>query len=260
LEIINYQYWLSLKTWNYLVTACLLNELHPDELTYTPHLIGGGIYAYHVPNDKQGLLKDLKIMESWRITQDTPTNWIERCLREGMIIPQKLWDFFKTKYLRDCEYDEHFKLNYLAIKKRITSEAREQSIPLPNFISQDTPKTELMPISSVIKTESQSDNSNKTTSYRNNAVAAAVINHILPTMFPDKTNIVLNKNNPWECFTKLKDALKTDGAENVELYRETNKDSSLIAGTDKDGATIDCTYKAFRGRFPNLVAAYKQLI
>jgi hypothetical protein len=114
---IDYPFWLSHATWNYITTACLLIEQNPKNLRYDISL---GQRNYHVPIEKKHqFTRYIEIFESWGIESLPTTEWIERCIHEQLDIPQKLWDEFKAKHSEKCKYDEYSRIMFPAIQNKI---------------------------------------------------------------------------------------------------------------------------------------------
>lgn len=93
-------------------------------------------------------------------------------------------------------------------------------------------------------------------SYKGDAINIAVIQYILPRLFPNK-NQPLSKMSDlaWNCFDVLPEALNNNGA-NVVMHRERNKKECHLEGAGRQNETIKIDFDAFRHRFPKLFNAY----
>jgi hypothetical protein len=95
-------------------------------------------------------------------------------------------------------------------------------------------------------------------SFRQDIISDAIINHILPLLFPDKNLHLLDyeKNNlKFQCFEKLKPTLEKDGC--ILSYKSMrNKDSSYLIGKTQCEVPIKITFEAFRKRFDGLFKYY----
>jgi hypothetical protein len=90
-------------------------------------------------------------------------------------------------------------------------------------------------------------------SFRQDAISKAVINHILPILFPDKILLLpeQEKNQlKFKCFEMLKPTLEKDGY-TVSYKKMGCKDTCFIQFQGKH-----ITFEAFRKRFDRLFAAY----
>lgn len=61
----------------------------------------------------------------------------------------------------------------------------------------------------------------------------------------------------WDCFLQLEKCLKKDGAKNIIVFIESNKEHSTINGIACDREEINITYKAFKERLKKLLQFYK---
>lgn len=93
-------------------------------------------------------------------------------------------------------------------------------------------------------------------SYKGDAINIAVIQHILPQLFPNK-NQPLSKTNglAWDCFDTLLDILNNNGA-NVIIHRKRNKKECQIEGIGSQNEAIKIDFDTFRHRFEKLFYAY----
>lgn len=97
----------------------------------------------------------------------------------------------------------------------------------------------------------------QTKRYKNDAIARAVLEQILPIFLPNR-KACLEKHKSWSCFTQLKEALIKNGAKKVDFFPDSAKDNATITGIDEHGEEININYKAFNSRLTKLVAVYKQ--
>lgn len=111
------------------------------------------------------------------------------------------------------------------------------------------------PALTMLQVQTSPKQENRST-YRKDAVGNAIINRILPKILPNPS-IEFIKSMEWKCFLLLEKALIEDGAKNIEMDKQSNKDESTVSGTDCHEDEIFTTYKAFKERLKNLLQIYK---
>jgi hypothetical protein len=95
-------------------------------------------------------------------------------------------------------------------------------------------------------------------SIRQDIISNAVIDCILPALFPNKTlNLSANEKNKlkFKCFEMLKSTLEKGGYK-IIYKKMGKKDASYIQVQEKDGTFIRTTFEAFRKRFDGIFKSY----